>query len=62
MHPFDQAGNRHMEYIHQRGSFDDLPLDQIQRDFREFYPGWFELTPSGRRPDARGASDTAFAP
>ena len=42
MHPFDQAGNRHMEYIRQRGSFDDLPLDQIQRDFREFYPSWFD--------------------
>ena len=42
MHPFDQAGNRHMEYIRQRGSFDDLPLDQIQADFREFYPGWFD--------------------
>ena len=38
-HPYDRAGNRHMEYVHQRGSFDDLPLEQIVADFREVYPG-----------------------
>ncbi len=38
MHPFDQSGNRHMEYVRDRGSFDDLPLDQILRDFAEIYP------------------------
>jgi hypothetical protein len=26
-HPFDKAGNRHMEYVRQRGVFDDMPLD-----------------------------------
>ena len=31
MHAFDQAGNRHMEYVNQRGSFDDLPLDRDAR-------------------------------
>ena len=36
-HPFDRAGNRHMEYVHQRGSFDDLPLAQIIEDFRQLY-------------------------
>ena len=25
MHPFDKAGRRHMEYVRQRGCFDDLP-------------------------------------
>mgnify|MGYP001825773512 CR=1 FL=1 len=38
MHPYDQAGNRHMEYLRQRGSFDDLPLEQILSDFAEIYP------------------------
>lgn len=38
MHPFDQSGNRHMEYVRERGSFDDLPLDQILSDFAEIYP------------------------
>lgn len=39
-HPLDAAGNRHMEYLTQRGSFDDLPLDQIMVDFRQHYPKW----------------------
>lgn len=37
-HPFDQAGNRHMEYVNQRGSFDDMPLAQISADFAVLYP------------------------
>jgi transglutaminase-like putative cysteine protease len=38
-HPFDRSGHRHMEYVHQRGSFDDLPLGQILDSFREVYGG-----------------------
>jgi len=41
MHPFDEAGNRHMEYVNQRGSFDDLPLDEIQADFQAVYKDWY---------------------
>jgi transglutaminase-like putative cysteine protease len=37
-HAFDKAGNRHMEYVHQRGSFDDMPLAQIVADFHTHYP------------------------
>jgi len=37
-HPFDKSGNRHMEYVHQRGSFDDMPLAQIVADFHRHYP------------------------
>lgn len=40
MHPFDEAGNRHMEYVNARGSFDDLPLEQIQADFAVIYKDW----------------------
>jgi len=39
-HPFDKAGNRHMEYVHQRGTFDDMPLDRIVADFERVYPAW----------------------
>lgn len=42
-HPFDRSGQRHMEYVHQRGSFDDLPLAQIVADFERVYPGWLKL-------------------
>jgi len=43
-HPFDRAGNQHMEYVNERGSFDDLPLNQIRASFAEIYPFW---TPGG---------------
>ena len=43
-HPFDRAGNQHMEYVNERGSFDDLPLPQIKATFAEIYPFW---TPGG---------------
>jgi transglutaminase-like putative cysteine protease len=39
-HPYDRAGNRHMEYVHQRGSFDDMPLALIVADFERTYPRW----------------------
>ena len=45
-HPFDKAGNRHMEYVSQRGSFDEMPRTQIVADFEATYPGWgARLTP-----------------
>ena len=37
-HPFDREGHRHMEYVHERGEFDDLPLDAMQATFAEKYP------------------------
>jgi transglutaminase-like putative cysteine protease len=37
--PFDRAGRRHMEYLVDRGTFDDVPFDSIQADFRAAYPG-----------------------
>jgi phage gp37-like protein len=41
-HPFDKSGQRHMEYVHQRGAFDDLPLAQIVADFQAVYSGWLD--------------------
>ena len=39
-HPYDRAGRRHMEYVQQRGSFDEVPLAQIAADFAATYPAW----------------------
>jgi transglutaminase-like putative cysteine protease len=39
-HAYDRAGHRHMEYVHQRGAFDDMPLAQIVSDFQRTYPAW----------------------
>ena len=37
-HPFDPAGRRHMEYLHDRGPFADVPFAAIVADFKKFYP------------------------
>ncbi len=37
-HPFDAAGNRHMEYVRQRGTYDDMPLAEIAIDIARTYP------------------------
>ena len=39
-HPFDKSGQRHMEYVLQRGAFDDMPLARIVADFQAVYGGW----------------------
>jgi transglutaminase-like putative cysteine protease len=43
-HAFDGAGNRHMEYVHQRGAFDDMPLADIVADFNRVYGTWMQNT------------------
>jgi transglutaminase-like putative cysteine protease len=37
-HPFDKAGNRHMEYVAMHGAFDDVPLQRILDAFALHYP------------------------
>jgi len=37
-HPYDRAGRRHMEYVHERGSFDEVPLAEIVAGFAAAYP------------------------
>jgi transglutaminase-like putative cysteine protease len=37
-HAYDRAGHQHMEYVHQRGAFDDVPLAQMVADFAALYP------------------------
>jgi hypothetical protein len=32
MHPYNSANQRHMEYVKQRGEFDDLPYDELVAD------------------------------
>jgi transglutaminase-like putative cysteine protease len=45
-HPFDQAGRRHMEYLHDRGAFADVPFETIVADFRKFYPKLANASPA----------------
>ena len=53
LHPFTADGRHHMEYVRERGSFDDLPLDEILEEFRVTYPAMFGAAP---------ADDDAFRP
>jgi transglutaminase-like putative cysteine protease len=49
LHPFDTAGQRHMEYIRDRGTHVDVPIDEMRAVFAEYYPGMIA--------DERGAGD-----
>src|SRR4030042_713284 len=37
-HPFDLAGQRHMEYLRFRGEYPDVPAAEIEETFRREYP------------------------
>ena len=39
-HPFDQAGNRHMEYLRELGEFSEPPIEEMCHTFEQHYPGW----------------------
>jgi len=58
-HAFDMAGNKHMEYINERGEYLDLPFDEMATVFRQHYPRLFQQDaqnpgdlPAGTRWDA----------
>ncbi len=40
-HPFDVEGRAHMEYLQDRGSRDDLPLEEMLTAYRHYYPKMF---------------------
>jgi transglutaminase-like putative cysteine protease len=54
-HPFDRSGNKHMEYLAQRGAFTDVPLERIVSDFDSTYGGWLKGQDA-----ARSAGSDAF--
>lgn len=36
-HEFDTAGNKHMEYLKDRGTYEDVPMDEMRQTFAEIY-------------------------
>ncbi len=46
LQPANQSGSRFMEYVRDRGSFDDFPLDAMMAAWREVYPQFFEGAPA----------------
>ncbi|MEO1652343.1 MAG: transglutaminase family protein [Bacteroidota bacterium] len=41
-HEFDQSGNKHMEYLKERGLYADLPLAEMLKDFDLYYPNYIQ--------------------
>ena len=37
-HEFDRAGNQHMEYLNDRGEYNDTPVDKIAEGISSMYP------------------------
>ncbi len=37
-HPFDRKDRRHMEYVAEHGTFDDVPFERIREAFTALYP------------------------
>jgi len=48
-HPFDEDNRRHMEYVRFRGTYADVPAEEIRRVFSETYPAYFNLGPDARK-------------
>ncbi len=47
LHPYDQDGRRHMEYVRQRGTYADTPIGEIIPAVRATYPGLVGRTRGG---------------
>lgn len=54
-HEFDVAGNRHMEYLNDRGEYLDLPYEELMRVMREYYPSLMEGAASAERSELAAA-------
>jgi len=49
-HEFDTAGNKHMEYLKDRGVFDDLPFEEIKNGLESHYPEMLRWITQGGTP------------
>jgi transglutaminase-like putative cysteine protease len=56
-HAFDSAGNRHMEYLRDRGEFLDVPFDELISTYRRHYPAMFEAKDEALPPKSSWLSD-----
>ena len=60
-HEFDAMGRRHMEYVAERGSWDDVPREAILAEFERMYPNHREWVRSGAAGDFEREVDTGPA-
>ncbi|MDT0496200.1 transglutaminase family protein [Algiphilus sp. W345] len=50
-HPIDLSGRQHMEYLHDRGSHVDVPVNDIFATWQQVYPGMADWTIAGTSGD-----------
>lgn len=55
--PFDLAGNRHMEYIHFHGEFDNVPRDDLLQVFATHYSRFPRLDTASWEEDVNAEAD-----
>jgi len=46
-HAYDTTGRRHMEYVNDRGTRDDIPIDELRDAMSRFYPRMRIASPGG---------------
>lgn len=56
-HPYDRAGQRHMEYVHDYGQFDDFPFETMCSEFKRYYPQMYAALAAITGPSAGQAGD-----
>lgn len=61
-HPFDRDGRRHMEYLRQRGSYADVPVDILMPAMLAAYPALAALGTAARGDFAAEAEEQAREP
>ncbi len=59
LHPFDRSGRAHMEYLRQRGSYADVPVDMIMPAMLAAYPRLARLAAGERGDFAQEAEEQA---
>ncbi|AVR87982.1 transglutaminase-like domain-containing protein [Thauera aromatica] len=51
MHPYNARDERHMEYVNDRGVFDDFPFEELVDDMRAFHPHLVDAAEASLRGD-----------
>lgn len=60
-HPYDRAGRRHMEYLHDRGVYADVPITDIIATFERVYPNLVKAETAAPATQFRSEAEQADA-
>jgi transglutaminase-like putative cysteine protease len=57
LHPFDRSGRQHMEYVRQRGSYADVPIEMLISEMMAHYPALTQIAKEARGDFAKEAEE-----